>query len=107
MMHSHCAELVVGAEPGEAYSATLRLIGRLWPTGPDQIVDAQRPKRLVHSVLDSGEIACWMTWTFEQVEHRKTRVVLTHDELGSPTAPPPQLDDVLRMLAERIAAKAR
>lgn len=105
-LNSTAAYACVAGDMAAVYAAVERVVERLWP-GMTEVVLADRPRILLHHVaIEPDEIDAWLTWELEPVGPNGswTELRLLHDELDTSAGPPPELDLVLAMLGESLAA---
>ena len=100
------AEIVLPVDGPAAFAAAGRLVDLLWG-GRTEVVAAEPPSLLLHTVAaapGSDDVDAWLTWQFSSASgERSTRVRLMCDEADTSDGPPPELDDVLGLLADLVA----
>jgi hypothetical protein len=107
-LHTTTAEAVVDAERDVVFAAVPRLLEQLPPLRA-AVVASDPPLRVLHSVsTGTEEVDAWLTWEMQSVgDGSRTRVRLVHDEVDTSAAPPPDLEPLLTLLAERLATPDR
>ena len=112
----------VGVPPGEeetmrhltvavcsvVFAAVARVLERLAPLRAE-VVASDPPVRVVQAVsMKQDEVDAWLTWELRSVgDGSWTYVRLVHDEVDTLAGPPPDLEPVLTLLSELLAAPER
>jgi hypothetical protein len=108
-LHTAVAEVVAPADPTVTYAAVGRLVDLLWD-GRTEVLSAEPPAVFVHTVVaapGSDDVDAWLTWEVAPATPEgSTRVRLTCDEADISDGPPPELDEVLRLLVDLVHTSA-
>ncbi len=106
-LNATVAHAAVVGDVTTVYGAVQELIARLWP-GMTEIVIAAEPRLLLHRVSVGGEdIDAWLTWELSPAGPSSswTELRILHEGLDTVSGPPPELDRVLELLIEQLAAQ--
>jgi hypothetical protein len=105
-LHTAAADTLLPCGREAAFAAVEALAALLWGDRVE-VVTEQAPARLLQRVSAGGDIEAWVTWELTAAgSGAATRVRLVVDEADTSPGPEPELDEVLALLLERVAAGA-
>ena len=101
------AQTLVPGDRRAVFSLIESLVDHLW-AGTTEVVHAEAPSVLMHTVEDVGGVDVWLTWELTSVGTTGwTLVRLIHDEADTSPGPPPELEILLTLLGESATSTLR
>jgi hypothetical protein len=101
------AQTLVPGDPRGVMELVESLVEHLWPHSTETVL-AEPPRLLMHSVSSWPDgIDAWLTWELTAFGSTGWTIVrLIHDEADTSPGPPPELDILLRLVAESATSRA-